>query len=638
MIFAVYFPFYYLGAMFIREVKKKNTTKGKAFCQYQLVQASRIEGKVKQRSILYLGSEPLLANPENRKNLLDVLQAKIFRQPLLFAQNYPKNIMDLAGQYYTKFLIKYKDIEIGSALSVPPLESQAQMEAIDVNSIEIEGSRTFGGEHLCSQVMEMLNLGTCLESLGFSKAENRLAHISIIGRALFTASEHKTVQYLTDNSGLCGLHHTSAGDISHRDLYPITDKLYGHKDKIDKFLYNRIETLFAIKDSLVIYDLSNTYFEGRKAFSKRARYGKSKERRNDCKQIVFTGVINAQGFIRYSRIYDGNTADTVTLKDMIADLKKHSGPHRMAGHPVTEKTVVMDAGFASEENLEYLGGEGIKYVCVSRKRIKDYRVDKGATVYTLKDRRDNPIELAVFNPEGHKDTWMYVKSEQKRVKEQSMADKLSQRFEEELESLARGIDKKGTVKKTEKVWEKIGRLKQKHRMASGKYTVEVEAREGKATRVSWERKQQPHQGAQNQGVYFIRTNYEKPREAQLWNIYNTIREVESTFRCLKTDLQIRPIYHQKDERAESHIYLTILAYQMVNTIRYMLKEKGINHDWQNIVRIMNTQTIQSLILPTETKKIGLTKPSRPIKEALEIYQATNTRSMIPAKKKYVVYH
>lgn len=624
--------FYYLCHMFIREVKKKNTTNGKTFYQYQLVQASRIGGKVKQRNILYLGSEKMLADAESRKKMLEVLQAKIFRQSLLFAKDYSREVVALADSYYKKFLVKYKDIPVDSALSIPPVESEAEMESIDVKSIEIEDSKTFGGEHLCSQVLEMLHLSACFESLNFSKEEYRLAHVSIIGRALFSASEYKTVQYLRDNSGLCELHHVAGDEITHRNLYAIADKLYEHKDSIDKFLYNRIVNLFDIKDSLVIYDLSNTYFEGRKASSKRAKYGKSKERRNDCKQIVFTGVINAQGFIRYSRIYDGNTADIVTLEDMITDLKKHS-------RHIQDKTVVMDAGFASEKNLEFLSAQGLKYICVSRKRLKDYQVDKQATLHTITDRRDNPIELAIFKPKGYKDTWMYIKSEQKRVKEQSMNDKLSQRFEEELMALAQGIHKKGTTKRIERIWERIGRIKQKHHMVSGNYIIDVEAKEGIAIKISWQqKKEEQNNTGQDHGVYFIRTNYEKPQEAQVWNIYNTIREVESTFRCLKWDLQIRPIHHQKDERVESHIYLTMLAYQLVNTIRYMLKEKEINHDWKNVVRIMSTQTIQSLLLPTETKKINLIKPSRPIHEALSIYQATNTKSMIPAKKKYVVYH
>lgn len=619
--------------MFIRQVKKKNSSTGKVFYQYQLLQAARMGGKVKHQNILYLGSEPMLADKDTRKKLLNLLKAKIFGQSQLFAKDYPKEIIALAESYYQKFLIKYKDVPLDTAVSLPPVENHAQMEAIDVQSIEIENSRTFGGEHLCSQILEVLNLEKCFKALNFSKEESSLAHISIISRALFSASEYKTTQYLRDNSGLCDLYHVPAEGITHHHLYAIADKLYEQKKVIDKFLHNRVVDLFDLKDSLVIYDLSNTYFEGRKAGSKRAKYGKSKEKRNDCKQIVFTGVINAQGFIRYSRLYDGNTADAVTLPDMVADLKRHSGR-------VSDKTVVMDAGFASEENLEFLIAEGLKYVCVSRKRLKDYPVGQQGAVQ-ITDRRKNPIELHIFTPQGHKDTWMYIKSEQKRMKEQSMRDKLSQHFEEELEGLAQGLHRKGTTKKIRKVWERIGRLKEKHRMASRKYIIDVEEKDGKAIKVAWNRKKEESERdntGRDHGVYFIRTNYAEPREDQLWYIYNLIREVESTFRCLKSDLQIRPVHHQKDERVSSHIYLTILAYQLVNTIRYMLKAKGINHDWRNIVRIMNTQTIQELLLPTQTRKISLVKPSRPIKEVLDIYRATNTKSILPAKKKYVVYH
>lgn len=634
MVFAIFRPFLYLCHMFIRQVKKKNSSSGKTFYQYQLLQAARIGGKVKHQNVLYLGSEPLLADKESRRMTLELLQAKIFGQSQLFAKDYPGEIVDLVESYYQKFQIKYKGVSLETALSLPPSETESQMETVDVQSIEVENSKTFGGEHLCSQVLEMLNLGQCFDSLGFSRSDSALAQISIIGRALFSASEYKTSQYLRDNSGLCGLYHLPAEDVTHRHLYSIADKLYAQREAIDKFLYNRVMDMFELKDSLVIYDLSNTYFEGRKAGSKRAKFGKSKQKRNDCKQVVFTGVINAQGFIRYSRIYDGNTADIVTLADMVADLKKHSGS-------VKNKTVVMDAGFASEENLAFLVAEGLHYVCVSRKRLKDYPVEKLTEAHRITDRRKNPIELLVFTPEGYKDTWMYVKSEQKRVKEQSMDDKLSQRFEEELEEVAAGLDKKGTTKRIQKVWERIGRLKEKHRLTSGKYAIEVEEKEGKAVKVTWtKKKENPDQEDKNpdHGVYFIRTSYEKPKEEELWNIYNIIREVEATFRCLKSDLQIRPIHHQNDERTESHIYLTILAYQLVNTIRYMLKKKEINHDWKNIVRIMNTQTIQEVIVPTETRKISLVKPSRPIKEVLDIYQATNTKSMIPTKKKYVVYH
>jgi len=631
MVFALYVSFTYIAIMFIRQVKKKNAKNGKTFFQYQLVQASRIEGKVKQQSILYLGSEPLLSDNENRKMLIRTLQAKIFGQSLLFAEDYPGYIHELSERYYEKFKIKYKDVAINESLSIPPIEDQSQMETVDVASIGVEDSRTFGGEHLCSQVMSKLDLKSCFASLGFNQKDISLAYISIISRALFKASEYKTTQYLCDNSELQRMHDHEYERISHYSLYKIADKLYDNKAFIDKFLYKRLTDLFNIKDSLVIYDLSNTYFEGRKASSKLAQYGKSKEKRTDCKQVVFTGVINANGFIRYSRIYEGNMTDSPTLEEMITDLKSHSDT-------TTDKVIVMDAGIASEENLQYLSDQQLKYVCVSRKQITHYSVDQDSSVLTIKDKRDHPIELKVFTPQGYSDTWMYVKSEQKRMKERSIDDKISSRFQEELQSLSNGLDKKGTTKKVEKVWERIGRLKEKYRLVSGKYLIEVTASAGKATEVTWQRKQVEKASQKTNGVYFIRTNIKQNNEKQLWDVYNTIREVEATFRCLKTDLQLRPVFHQKDERVESHIYLAILAYQLVNTIRHMTKAKGITHDWRNIVRIMNTQTIQSIILNGETKKFSIRKPSKPIMEALEIYQATRTKSMIPDKKKYVVYH
>lgn len=423
--------------------------------------------------------------------------------------------------------------------------------------------------------------------------------------------------------------------ITHKQLYAVSDQLFAHKDKIDKFLYDRITGLFDITDKLVIFDISNTYFETGKRNSKLADYGRSKEKRSDCPLVVFTGVINAQGFIRHSRIYEGNKADSETLADMVADLVKHSDPQ-------SKKTVVIDAGIASEDNLVLIREKGYNYVCVSRKRLKDYPMaqdgDTIKTISQLTDRDKRKVELSVFHPKGYADTWMYVQSDAKREKEASMTEKLSQRFEEELESIKGALSKKGGTKKLEKVWERIGRAKEKHNRASARYEVSVQQADGIATDMSWKHKPSPARDEKEKGVYFLRTSYKKPSEKELWDIYNTIREVESTFRCLKSDLQIRPVHHQKDERIEAHIYLTLLAYQLVNTIRYMLKEKGIKYDWSNIKRIMSTQTTQTIELPTDKKTIHLRKPSKPIKEVQQIYQATECTDTQKAIKKYVVYH
>lgn len=621
----------YLWCMYIRGVKKQRSKDSKTFYQYTLAQTLRLEGKVKQNAILYLGSDPLLADKGNRKTVLKILKAKIFNQESLFPVDAPQHLVDLAMSYFEKYCIKYGQHSIGAA-SIPPPPDKAEFHNIDIESLEVEQANTFGGEHLCKQILDRLALGECLSHLGLNHQETNRALISIAARALFAASEHKTAQILEMNSSLKDCFGYDK-PISHRELYATADQLYAHKDKIDAFLYQRISTLFNLEDRLVIFDISNTYFETRKTGSKLARHGRSKEKRSDCPLVVFTGVINAEGFIRHSRIYEGNKADTATLEDMLADLQRHTA----CG---SKQTVVLDAGIASEENLVLIREKGYEYVCVSRHRLNDYPFDeKGKKVVALTEGGKSSVSLGIFKPEGYEDIWLYVQSEAKRKKEQPMDGKLRERFVEELSNIEAALHKKGGTKLIDKVWERIGRVKERHNRVSGGYEVSVEQKGGKAISMEWrEKEQKKSKEDKTNGVYFIRTSYADPSEEELWQVYNTIREVEATFRCLKSDLQIRPVHHQKDERIESHIYLTILAYQLVNTIRHMLKEKGIHLDWNNLTRIMSTQTIQTLVLPTDKKTIHLRKPAKPIKEVQEIYAATACQQTQKAIKKYVVYH
>ena len=434
--------FIYICQMFIREIKKKNTTKGKVFYQYQLVQASRINGKVKQNQILYLGSDKELHDKKVRLEVLEQLQSKIFKQPLLY-NNHSEISKKLTDQFYQKYLIKYDTEPTGNKIVIPSHDKDSDFQLVDVKKTEIENNKSFGSENLCKQIVEKLDFETCFKNLKFTDEENKLAQISIISRAIFSSSEYRTTQYLRDNSSLKSLFNMSDINISHHNLYKISDKLYENKIQIDKFLYSKIVNIFNLDDSLVIYDLSNTHFEGRKANSKIAQFGRNKQKRYDCKQIVFTGIINSAGFVRHSRVYEGNTADIVTIEDMINDLELHN-------ENTKNKTIVMDAGFASEENLDFLDKKGYKYICVSRQRLSEDVINNTKVKHTVKDRLGNKIELAIFEQNKFKDTWMYVKSHQKRIKEESMTIKLCDRFEEELQSIANALNKKGGTKKQKK--------------------------------------------------------------------------------------------------------------------------------------------------------------------------------------------
>jgi hypothetical protein len=600
------------------------------FYQYTLAQTSRIDGKVKQRTILYLGSEKLLENKTNRDFVLNILKSKIFNQPELFLQDIPRELKVLALQYYDKYCIKYEQYD-ENPTSIPPPPKVSEFHNIDIKGLEVENVKEFGTEYLCTQMLDKLGLGDYFATLGMSDEQTKKALISIVSKAIYSASEYKTSQIIEMNSELSSLYNYQKS-ISHKQLYTISDLLYKHKSSIDKYLYNRITDMFDIKDKLVIFDLSNTYFETRKDQSKIAKYGRSKEKRSDCPLVVFSGVVNSQGFIRHSRIYEGNKSDMATISDMIKDLEEHSSPD-------VQHTIVIDAGIATDSNLEEIDRKGYRYVCVSKKRIKDYPVDTSEPkTIKLTDRGKNEVELSIFKPAGYNDTWMYVESEAKRKKEASMNLKLRQAFEEDLDSIKSAFSKKGGTKLINKVWERIGRAKQKHNRVSARYKLEVTEKEGKAIDLTWTITENKIKDDKSKGVYFIRTNYQKTEEGELWDIYNTIREVEATFRSLKSDLNLRPVHHQNDERIEAHLYLTMIAYQLVNTIRYMLKQKDINYDWKNIIRIMSTQKIQTLKLPTDKKVMHIRKPSTPITEARQIYDATNCKHTQSAVKKYVVYH
>lgn len=616
--------------MFIREVKKQRSKQSKIFYQYTLAQTVRIDGKVKQRSILYLGSDTLLKDKNDRKIVLDILRSKIFKQPDLFPSKAPGQLRKLANRYYEKYCIKYKQEE-QTGISIPPLPDKAEFYNIDIKGMDVLDVKEFGNENLCKQIMEKLELKKLFKQLGMSENQITKALISVAARAIYSGSEYKTAQILETNSELayCYGYETK---ITHKQLYSISDLLYNNKTVIDKYLFNRISDIFSLEDKFVIFDISNTYFETRKDQSDIAKYGRSKEKRGDCPLVVFTGVINAEGFIRHSRIYEGNKSDSATLTDMINDLETYS--------PSKEKhTIVLDAGIATDDNLAELNSKGYKYVCVSRTRIKDYPADvSNPGKIQLTNRDKSKVALNIFQAPGYSDIWMYVESAEKRKKEASINVKLRQRFEEEIDSIIKSFSKKGGTKKINKVWERIGRVKQKHNRVSGRYEIKVSEEEGIATDLRWTIKPNKVKDDKSKGVYFIRTNYRSTSEEELWKVYNIIREVESTFRCLKTDLNIRPVHHQKDNRVEAHIYLTILAYQVVNTIRFMLKNAGINYDWKNIKRIMSTQKIQTVKLPMKKKIIYLRKPSVPIKEVKQIYDATgciNTQAVI---RKYVVYH
>jgi Transposase DDE domain len=609
-----------LCGVFLKVVFKTNKQTGNRAMHYRMVESYRMDNCVKHISILHLGSLEQLPQAAQKKALGrridELVKEKITGLKSLFTCE--DKLVERLAQQYALDIIEKQKIDTGA---------ERDYQVIDTESISHKSVKEIGCEWLGMQAMGQLKIAAFLKQHGFGDEDVQLALTHIISRAACPASELATSKWIQQNSAVCMLTGYPVSKITKDKLYSISHKLYAVKDALEEHLSHTTNELFDIEDKIIIYDLTNTYFEGRLNGSKIAAYGRSKEKRSDAKLIVLAVVVNAEGFIKYSHIFEGNMNDAKSLPVIIGELSARTS------HLQRKPIVVMDAGIATEENLVLLQNEGYQYMCVSRSGITKYRADTASQPVVIRDKKEQPITLQRVTIADSTDTYLRVHSKAKQAKEQSMNTQFKKRFEQQLTEIEKAIHKKGGVKKAEKVWVKIGRAKQKYRGTSQYYTITVNANDkGVATAINYECKSAP----KSEGEYLLRTNIKKIDEGVHWTIYNTIREVESTFRTLKTDLDLRPIYHKTDEASMAHLHLGILAYWVVHTIRYQLKQKGINHSWQEIQRLMLTQKLVTTCMQGVQQNIELVKCSEPIKDVAGIYQALGYKPKPFSRKKSVV--
>lgn len=618
--------------MFIKTIVKTDKTTGKRYDYYRLCEGYRLGAKVRHRPILSLGRLEGIESKEDKKLLADRIEALLKGETALFAFDVPL-VIERSAQEASKRILDKKLMDVNPLTKPKSANQNSDYEHIDLNSITHEEVRELGSEWLCRQTVDKLSLQTFLnKECLFSDEQAKTAVMHIISRAVYPASEHKTAQWIQANSSVAELCGVEAQKVHRNKLYEISKKLYTVKDKIERHLSTKTNELFDLQDRIIFYDLTNTYFEGRKGDSKIARFGRSKEKRSDAKIVALAAVINAEGFLKYSKIYQGNMADVKTLETTISEIS------HLTSQSLRKPIIVMDAGISSEDNLAMLKEKQYDYICVSRSKLKDYQSAKADGTKTIVyDQRNNPIELEIVKSEGTDDAFLYVRSEQKAIKEVSMESHFSQHYEEALEQIKQSLHKKGGTKKLDKVWERVGRLKERYPTENKYYNISVDADATNTIAMNLTWTNITPKTKSGEGVYFVRTSLDKQQETTLWTIYNTLTEIEATFRVLKTDLSLRPIFHQKDENTEAHLFLGLLAYQLVATVRYQLKMHNINHDWRNIVRIMNTQKMVTSSMNTkDCKFITIKKSSKPNVQVQEIYQTLNYKQQPFFMKKSVV--
>ncbi len=594
--------------MFIRKVKMKNKGYSKEYYYHYLVESVRTQDGPRQKLILNLGTLDL---PKKDWALLaGRIEEIVKRQGNFFAVS--PQIERLANFYARKIINK----------NMESLEKEKDFREVDINGTEVSECRSVGTEHACLSYLKLLELDKYLESCGFTKRQINVAILLIIGRMISPGSERYTHFWAQNISGLDELMETDFTRLSLNTLYKVSDKLYAQKKGIESFLADRERDIFSLKETIILYDLTNTYLEGECRKNKKAKFGRSKEKRNDCRLMTLGLVIDDKGFPKASKIFEGNQDDPGSLKKMLEELKAiSSGKNLLQDND--KITVVVDAGIATEDNLKMLKGENFYYVCVSRKK-PDF-VFEGEDLLTLKENATNKIEVKLFKPPGEDDTYLYCKSQAKGKKEKSMRNKFEQLFEQGLANIEASLHKKRGTKNYQKVCERVGRLRQKYPLISQYYDIDVvrgrKQKSGYAVRIHWEYIKEDKADEKFSGSYYLRTNRDDLNESQIWSIYSMLTKVEDAFRSVKSELGIRPIHHQKDTRVESHIFISLLAYHIVISIQNRLNHCGYNRRWRTIRRLLSTHIRQTVELPTKDGKIiYIRKCSKPEFNHKQVYE------------------
>lgn len=617
--------------MFIKQIKKKNKNSDKQYIYYRLVHTYKIGNKVRHQNIMSLGGLETLPR-ERHKALADRIEELVTgNNTLLFSgKGYFEDVEALAA-YFAKKITKEKLFgpAPGKKRNISK-EISSNFQEVDLETIEQVDSKEIGGEWLVKQVFDKLGIASLLEGCGLDHSQVDIAQMLLTGKLLHPSSELEVERWLKENSGARELYPTKE-DISRYRLYNVARAMYQNKGFIEKGLYNNLCNLFSGRSKIVIYDLTNMYFTGQMQGSMKAQFGRSKQKQTGSRLIGLALSIDSLGFVRYSRFYKGNVSEPETFEDMLSDVVCQLDAN--GEKPI----VVMDAGIATEDNLKIIRGSKFNYdyVCVSRSVPKDYSKINAKTE-CVTDNRGNEIELTKATVEGKDDNFLHIKSSQKLKKEESIDNKLTQRLESQLQEIKDKLHKKGTLKKTEKVHEKVGGIKAKLSKIGWLYNITYteDKEKGTVTDINWCRVKEREKP---KGEYFLRYTNDTITETDIWDVYNMTRDVEAVFRCLKTDLKIRPIHHQKDKYIEPHLWLGILAYQIVNYTRRRLKENNIDYSWSTIVEKM--RSMQSSIVSVnskENKKLYIKLCTMPTTEQKQIFDSHNFKHRPYVRKTKVV--
>jgi transposase len=601
--------------MLIREVVKKNPGHDKQFVYHHLVESVRTPKGPRQRLVLNLGK---LDIPKDEWKLLANRIEEIIRGQLLLL-NVPEHIENLAK--------RYADIIIKKQLAGLPADILArddekdEIETVKLSSLSMSRSRTVGGESIVHCAFCKLGFPEMLRKLGFADEQVNLVELLLVGKVLRPSSERETLRWGKDSSGLAEIIGADFSNLSNNALYRISDKLMEHRQEIERVLREKEKNLLGLNEKIILYDLTNTYLEGSAQNNEKAKRGRSKEKRSDCPLVTLALVLDEDGFPKCSRVFEGNVSEPGTLKTIIESFKDKDNYQAELFKP--EPTVVIDAGIATEENFKLLKDNNYHYICVSRNRPSEIP-DEGLIEFAPDD---SGVKVSLKKIERDGEVFLFCQSPGRKLKEESMKSSFVKSFEDGLKSIEFSLKKPRGHKKFSDIMERLGRLKERYSMIARFYRIEVKKKSDISDiveSIEWELEKSGDLELRFSGTYYIRSDRTDFSEIELWHLYMMLTSVENAFRCLKSELGLRPNYHQKCERMEGHLFITVLAYHLLALLQRELRLGGMYRRWETIRNVMSTHTRVTVSVETiENKKIHIRKTLEPEFMHAEIYCALN---------------
>ena len=505
------------------------------------------------------------------------------------------------------------------ASDVPPPENDPEVARVWVKKIRLERVRQFGNCWLGLELWKRLGLDRFFEArLDDEPADvpwSRVAALLAINRLCAPSSELGIEERWYPATALDDLLGFPAGAINDTRLYCCLDRLLPHKAKLEQHLKQRYGELFAAEFDVLLYDLTSSYVEGQAERNPMMHRGYSRDHRPDCKQVVIALIVNAEGFPLSYETFDGNRADVTTLEAVMRMVDRKYGRAR--------RVWVFDRGIISEENLASLRKRGGQYL-VGTPRSKLRGVERELLEGGWIRVRDEVEAKLVPMPTG-KETYVLCRSTARQEKEQAIRHRFSARMERALKHLAQRVEK-GQLKDRQKIERRLGRIQARHPQVTDLYAMGITEREGHLA-VDWKLLEERRAWREaREGTYLLRTNLQGESAEELWTKYIQLTEAESAFRALKSELSIRPLFHQLEPRVKAHILVAFLGYALWVTLKHLLRQSPSDLSPARALALLCTLQSADIVLPTtDGRQLRLRRITEPSPEQKQLLQQLKIR-------------